>query len=374
MGRIGNIINKKGKQDAKRAKIFTKHARAIAVAAKEGGGNPDYNAALKTAIEKAKADNMPNDNIDRAIAKGAGAGANENYETIVYEGYGPGGVAVIVETLTDNKNRTAGNVRYYFDKNGGNLGTSGCVSFMFDNKGQILIEASDDVSEDELMEAALEAGAEDFITEEDLSLIHILYKESRTVSQISKIRNLSTSQVNDQLIKAKLEIKSMLKDKVELSKDVIDKFLVLNKNDRLKFMDSLNEERMLDFKRKLYKRIITEKNAEDLMILIWATGELKDDRFLALLHPLTSHRHSDVRRITYSALRKIESPSSREYLQRGLYDSNPQTRQYCAKALAKIGNKNSLKMLKQLRNKKNFEKEYVLRAYEEAISILEEDI
>ena len=165
MGRIGNIINKKGKQDAKRAKIFTKHARAIAVAAKEGGGNPDYNAALKTAIEKAKADNMPNDNIDRAIAKGAGAGANENYETIVYEGYGPGGVAVIVETLTDNKNRTAGNVRYYFDKNGGNLGTSGCVSFMFDNKGQILIEASDDVSEDELMEAALEAGA--FITEED---------------------------------------------------------------------------------------------------------------------------------------------------------------------------------------------------------------
>ena len=209
---------------------------------------------------------------------------------------------------------------------------------------------------------------------EDHYITYLLYKEARTVSQISKIRNLSTSQVNDQLIKAKLEIKSMLKDKVELSKDVIDKFLVLNKNDRLKFMDSLNEERMLDFKRKLYKRIITEKNAEDLMILIWATGELKDDRFLALLHPLTSHRHSDVRRITYSALRKIESPSSREYLQRGLYDSNPQTRQYCAKALAKIGNKNSLKMLKQLRNKKNFEKEYVLRAYEEAISILEEDI
>ncbi len=205
---------------------------------------------------------------------------------------------------------------------------------------------------------------------EDHYITYLLYKESRTVSQISKIRNLSISQVNDQLIKAKLEIKSMLKDKVELSKDVIDKFLVLNKNDRLKFMDNLNE----DFKRKLYKRIITEKNAEDLMILIWATGELKDERFLTLLHPLTSHRHSDVRRITYSALRKIESQSSREYLQRGLYDSNPQTRQYCAKALAKIGNKNSLKMLKQLRNKKNFEKEYVLRAYEEAISTLEEDI
>ena len=167
MGRIGNIINKKGKQDAKRAKVFTKHSRAIAVAAKEGGKDPEYNASLKTAIEKAKADNMPNDNIDRAILKGAGAGANENYETIVYEGYGPAGVAVIVEALTDNKNRTAGNVRYYFDKNGGNLGTSGCVSFMFDKKGQILIEASDSVDEEELMDLSLEAGAEDFITEED---------------------------------------------------------------------------------------------------------------------------------------------------------------------------------------------------------------
>ena len=167
MGRIGNIINKKGKQDAKRAKVFTKHSRAIAVAAKEGGKDPEYNASLKTAIEKAKADNMPNDNIDRAILKGAGAGANENYETIVYEGYGPAGVAVIVKALTDNKNRTAGNVRYYFDKNGGNLGTSGCVSFMFDKKGQILIEASDSVGEEELMDLSLEAGAEDFITEED---------------------------------------------------------------------------------------------------------------------------------------------------------------------------------------------------------------
>lgn len=167
MGRIGNIINRKGKQDAQRAKIFTKHARAIAVAAKEGGEDPEYNAALKAAIDKAKADNMPNDNIDRAIKKGAGAGAGEDYENSVYEGYGPGGVAVIVDALTDNKNRTAGNIRYYFDKNGGNLGTTGCVSFMFDRKGQILIAKSDDVSEDEIMEAALEAGAEDFVTEEE---------------------------------------------------------------------------------------------------------------------------------------------------------------------------------------------------------------
>lgn len=208
---------------------------------------------------------------------------------------------------------------------------------------------------------------------EDYHITYLLYKESKTVSQISKIRNLSTTEVNDQLIKAKLEIKAMLKDKVELSKDVLDRFLSLNRNERLDFMNSLTEERMVDFKRKLYKRILTERNAEDLMILIWATGEMKDDRFLKLLHPLTSHRHSDVRRITYSALRKIESPNSREYLQRGLYDTNPQTRQYCAKALAKIGNKNSLRMLKQLKNKKQIEKEYVLRAYEEAISILEKE-
>ena len=206
---------------------------------------------------------------------------------------------------------------------------------------------------------------------EDYYITYLLYKESKTVSQISKIRNLSTSEINDQLIKAKLEIKAMLKDKVELSKDTIDKFLGLNKSERLDFMNSLNEERVVDFKRKLYKRILTERNAEDLMILIWATGELKDDRFLQLLHPLTGHRHSDVRRITYSALRKIESPKSREYLQRGLYDTNAQTRQYCAKALAKIGNTNSLKMLRQLKSKKQFEKDYVLRAYEEAIDILE---
>ncbi|MZQ76152.1 MAG: YebC/PmpR family DNA-binding transcriptional regulator [Peptoclostridium sp.] len=167
MGRIGNIVQRKGKQDAKRAQIFTKYARLISVAAREGGADPEYNFALKNAIEKAKEMNMPNDNIDRAIKKGSGSSEGENYETVVYEGYGPGGVAVIIETLTDNKNRTAGNVRYYLDKNGGNLGTSGCVSFMFDRKGQIIIEAADGVSEDDIMEIALEAGAEDVISEED---------------------------------------------------------------------------------------------------------------------------------------------------------------------------------------------------------------
>lgn len=166
MGRIHNIEARKGKQDAARANVFTKHARAITVAAKEGGGDPEYNASLKAAIAKAKADNMPNDNIDRAIKKGVGAGEGEDYESITYEGYGPGGVAIIVETLTDNKNRTAGNVRYYFDKNNGNLGTPGCVSFMFDRKGQILI-SNENAEEEALMEAALELGAEDFITDED---------------------------------------------------------------------------------------------------------------------------------------------------------------------------------------------------------------
>ena len=208
---------------------------------------------------------------------------------------------------------------------------------------------------------------------EDYFITYLLYKESKTVSQISKIRNIPTTEVNDHLIKAKLEIKAMLKDELESSKDILDKFLEYNKEKRLSFMESLNADKMIDFKRRLYKRILIERNAEDLMILIWATGELKDDRFLKLLHPLTSHRHSDVRRITYSALRKIESPKSREVLQRGLYDTNAQTRQYCAKALSKIGNETSLKMLRQLKNKKQFEKDYVLRAYDEAIDMLESE-
>lgn len=206
---------------------------------------------------------------------------------------------------------------------------------------------------------------------QDYFITYLLYKESKTVAQISKIRNIDISEVNDQLIRAKMDIKSMLKNQVELSKDVLDKFLELGKDDRINFINQLSEERLLELKRKLYKRILIEKNIEDLMILIWTTGELKDDRFLPVVHPFTTHRHSDVRRITYSALRKIESESSREYFQRGLYDTNPQTRQYCAKALAKVGDTNSLKMIKRLKNRKAQEKEYVLRAYDEAINRLE---
>lgn len=162
-----NIKHRKGKQDAKRAKIFTKLTRAIIVAAREGGADPEYNTALKNAIEKAKAANMPNDNIERAIKKGAGELDGVNYEEITYEGYGPGGIAVLVEVLTDNRNRTASDIRHYFSKFGGNLGSTGCVSFMFDRKGVLIIEKEDGIDEEELMMQAIEAGAEDFITEEE---------------------------------------------------------------------------------------------------------------------------------------------------------------------------------------------------------------
>ena len=162
-----NIKIKKGKSDAQRGKIFTKLGREIAIAVKSGGANPDGNARLKDVIAKAKAANMPNDNIMRSIKKAAGEGDGDNYEEIAYEGYGPGGVAVIVEAATDNRNRTAGDIRHYFDKFGGNLGQSGSVSFMFNKKGVIMIEKDGKISEDDLMMEALEAGAEDLSVEED---------------------------------------------------------------------------------------------------------------------------------------------------------------------------------------------------------------
>ncbi|MEE1039026.1 MAG: YebC/PmpR family DNA-binding transcriptional regulator [Eubacterium sp.] len=166
MGRHGTIAGRKEKQDSKRAAMFTKFARAITVAAKNGG-DPEYNVALKHAIDKAKAINMPNDNIKRAIKKGTGELAGENYETGSFEGYGAAGVAVIVEVLTDNRNRTTSSIKHAFDKYGGNLGTPGCVSYMFSRKGLIVIEKTDEIDEDALMEAALEAGMEDFITYDD---------------------------------------------------------------------------------------------------------------------------------------------------------------------------------------------------------------
>lgn len=169
MGRIGNIINKKGKMDAQRAKIFTKLGRYIMVAAKEGGGDPEYNAALKGAIEKAKAANMPKDNIERAVKKGTGDSDGAVFTELTYEGYGPGGIAVLVTCLTDNTNRTAANIRSYFVKGNGNLGTNGCVSFMFDHKGVLVIDRDEDIAvdEEELEMQVIEAGAEDFTVEDD---------------------------------------------------------------------------------------------------------------------------------------------------------------------------------------------------------------
>ena len=166
MGRHGTIAGRKEKQDSKRAAMFTKYARAITVAAKNGG-DPEYNVALKHAIDKAKGINMPNDNIKRAIKKGTGELAGENYETGSFEGYGAAGVAVIVDVLTDNKNRTTASIKHAFDKYGGNLGTPGCVSYMFSRKGVIIIEKTDEIDEDALMEAALEAGMEDMNTYDD---------------------------------------------------------------------------------------------------------------------------------------------------------------------------------------------------------------
>lgn len=161
------IKRKKEKTDNQRAKIFTKIGREIAVAVKEGGPDPTINAKLKDAIAKGKANNVPNENLERIIKKAAGEGSGETYEDIIYEGYGPSGIALIVETLTENRNRTAADVRHYFDKYGGNMGQTGCVSFLFNRQGVLVIE-KEDTDEDKLMEAALEAGAADLLTEDDV--------------------------------------------------------------------------------------------------------------------------------------------------------------------------------------------------------------
>lgn len=225
MGRHGTIANRKEKQDAKRAQIFTKYARLITVAARQGGSDPEYNATLKNAIDKAKTINMPNDNIDRAVKKGEGAMDGESFENIVYEGYGPSGIAVIVEALTDNRNRTGANVRYYFDKNGGNLGTTGCVGFMFDRKGQLIIESSSNIDVDTLMEEALEAGAEDFIPEEGgyvvLTAPEDLYMVKNALGKkgykfveadVAMIPQTTVNLTNDEHIKLMNRLVDMLED------------------------------------------------------------------------------------------------------------------------------------------------------------------
>ncbi len=215
-----NIKNKKAKTDAQKAKVFTKIGKEIAIAVREGGGNPETNRKLKDLIAKAKASNVPNDNIDRAIKKASGADSVV-YEEIYYEGYGPSGVAVIVETATDNRNRTASDVRHYFDKYGGNLGSSGCVSYLFEDKGVIIILREDGVDEDTLMEAALEAGAADFVADEE---VFEIYTET---SDLNAVR--------DELEAAGYTIESAEEDKIPSN------YVTLESEDDIKNMNLLIE-------------------------------------------------------------------------------------------------------------------------------------
>ena len=180
--KFANIAHKKAANDAAKGKIFTRLGKEIMVAVKEGGPDVNNNSKLRQVVTKCKAANMPNDTITRSIKKASGELSGVNYEKIVYEGYGPSGVAVIVETLTDNKNRSAGNVRSAFTKGGGNMGATGCVSFMFQEKGEIVIE-KEDKDEDEIMMLALDAGAEDFVSEEEVFIVTTTPEDFGTVRE-----------------------------------------------------------------------------------------------------------------------------------------------------------------------------------------------
>ncbi|MCI5604517.1 MAG: YebC/PmpR family DNA-binding transcriptional regulator [Clostridia bacterium] len=219
------IKRKKGANDAQRAKIFTKIAREIIVAVKAGGPDPDNNSSLKDAIAKARSNNMPNDNINRTIKKAAGDTETDNYENITYEGYGPNGVAVIVNTLTDNRNRTAADVRHAFDKFGGNMGQNGCVSFMFDQKGVIVIEDEDgEIDEDTVTMDALEAGADDIEIDDgvieittapsDLGLVRDALSEKYTLAsaEVSMVPQTMTEITDEKQITQMQKMLDMLED------------------------------------------------------------------------------------------------------------------------------------------------------------------
>ena len=198
-----NIQKTKGAQDAKRAAAFTKIAKEMIVAVKEGGGatDPAYNSRLATIITKAKAANMPNDNIKRVLEKAASSGSGESYEAITYEGYGPGGVAVIVETMTDNRNRTAGSVRHHFDKYGGNLGANGCVSWSFDKKGVLVIDNSEEeLEEDAVMMDAMDCGADDFEAEDDCFTIYTDPDDFNAVADAMAAKGYSFSSAQIEMV------------------------------------------------------------------------------------------------------------------------------------------------------------------------------
>lgn len=184
-----SIKHKKGAADAKRGKVFTKIIKEITVAARSGGGDPDSNPRLRTAIASAKSSNMPNDNITRAIKKGTGEIEGVSYEEVTYEGYGPGGTAVLVEAMTDNKNRTIAEIRNLFGKSNGNLGANGCVNWMFQRKGLITIEKKD-IEEDKLMELVLESGADDFTSEDDLFLVYTDANDLEKVRSFLESKNV----------------------------------------------------------------------------------------------------------------------------------------------------------------------------------------
>ena len=195
-----NIQAKKGKADAARGKIFTKIGREIAIAVREGGANPENNNKLRDIIAKAKANNMPNDNIQRSIKKAAGEGTGATYEEIVYEGYAPGGVAIICNIVTDNRNRTSADVRHIFDKNGGSLGTPGSVSYMFDNKGLIVVEREPGMDEDEMMMMALDAGAEDVSALDDVFEIYTAPNDFSAVREALEQQGLSFLSADKKMI------------------------------------------------------------------------------------------------------------------------------------------------------------------------------
>ncbi len=196
-----NIAAKKGKADAARGKVFTKLGRELLIAVKEGGPDPAGNSKLKDVIAKCKTNNMPNDTINNAIKKAAGAGNNETYEEIVYEGYGPNGIAVIVNATTDNRNRTAADVRHVFDKSGGNLGTTGCVSYLFEKKGVIVIDkTSTNMSEDDLMLLALDCGADDFSAEEEIYEITVAPENFSSVREKLEQNGLEFIEADVQMV------------------------------------------------------------------------------------------------------------------------------------------------------------------------------
>ena len=220
-----NIQKTKGAQDAKRAAAFTKIAKEMIVAVKEGGGStdPNNNSRLATVITKAKAANMPNDNIKRVLERAAGAGQGDNYEAITYEGYGPSGVAVMVETMTDSRNRTAGNVRHHFDKFGGNMGASGCVAWNFTKKGVLVIDNEDeDYEEDEVMMDALDAGASDFEAEET---VFTIYTEPDDFNAVAEALGKKYTFVSAQIEQVPNEYKKLdNEDDIKMMEKLIDAF------------------------------------------------------------------------------------------------------------------------------------------------------